>query len=197
MYTLRGTSLRQISEWLVDPLLVSQAGALTGGMYQLLPIPSDQWRREVRRWFEIGLVTIQNDFLGYATGPTDERAVVLRTLDVDGEEVEKGARELCGMQIVRNVRGAVNFDFAALMGVIVAGVVVIVVGVNVGKVAKWWNGRLGAGGAEAQRRWEGDDMFVLQRRMHELVGVWDGEGGDMAERLRTSDVETEEYIEKR
>jgi len=164
-FILRGTSVRQISESLSEPLLVQAAGSFLsgsgggGGRYQMLPIPADQWRREVRRWFEIGLITLQNEFLEYATGPLANPAAA--ALRMPTQEMQSGARALCETQIIRNVTGAVNFDFPALLAVVLVGIVIIIAGLNVGKVGR--SGQLGS--------WEFDDMFQLQKTAYEASGL--------------------------
>ncbi|KAI1126267.1 hypothetical protein F5Y10DRAFT_245249 [Nemania abortiva] len=134
-------------------------------------LPPDQWKAEVRNWFDISLAARQNAYIKTATGPpsTVHEAAVRRPAN----DVE---RTLCRNQKVTSA-DYVSFSFLGLMIILVFGLAIIAVSCWLEQLASC-----------IQRRWGRDDYqhlewitngaLQLQRLAHEELGIGEWESCD-------------------
>lgn len=157
-----------------SPLLASR-GAVVGTQYARLP--RDQWRAEVARWFGISMALLQGAFLEFATGPAP---VAGDSADPDGEGMRRlvepieddAVREGCKSQRIGigGAAGVRNFDLAALVGVVVPGMGIVVLGLTLDTVVGWCQRRMERG-LRRGKQWGSDGMFQLGRLAAEARGI--------------------------
>jgi len=145
----------------------------TSNYFQYLDFQKDFWRTEVSRWFDINLIMLQSAFVGYATGPSNPAGIALVATPDDNtnttSEIRDELRKGCARQIVRNVKGASNFNLRAVLIVIVPGLVIMLLGFTVDSLAGWAQGFFKRG--EGKRgMWVQDDMLQPRR---EGVGLYE------------------------
>lgn len=150
-----------------NALLASQT--LYAGQ-QTAPLPENQWEIEVQNWFSLTLAQLQNSMLQYVTGPDD--ANLQRFVHLAADDPSSELAKLCTQQRVGPVAGYTNFDFSAIIVLLVVGVVLIPFGLLFDRIVVLV-GRLLRLRYAAQRRdaWIADGIFQVQRAALEARGV--------------------------
>ncbi|KAK4446172.1 hypothetical protein QBC34DRAFT_441136 [Podospora aff. communis PSN243] len=158
--------IASVVQALDEPLMagrtaVRKVGGFGAGWEQRGEVPVDQWKREVTRWFEVGLVMLQ---MGFFEGGERE--------EVRGLVVE---RTECGMQRVGGVAGVKNLNLVGIVGTVGVGVFLVLLSWVVKPVVGWWQRRKSRGGQTGVMQWKMDGLFQIQRAAYEAAGVrgWD------------------------
>ncbi|KAK0624282.1 hypothetical protein B0T14DRAFT_602650 [Immersiella caudata] len=157
-----------IIQGLSEPLMagrtaVRKTGDFGAGWEQRGRLPVDQWKREVSRWFEIGLVMLQMGFLeGREMSEGEVRGLVVE-------------RTECGMQRVAAVAGMRNLNLAGIIGTVAIGVFLMSLSWAVVPFVGWWQRRKSRGGPTGVMQWRVDGLFQTQRVAYEATGMmgWD------------------------
>ncbi|KAL1646101.1 hypothetical protein SLS58_003521 [Diplodia intermedia] len=157
-----------VARWMPgDPLLASRT-AIDGAQFAALP--PDQWRREVARWFAVGLAMVQEGVVEYVTGPADGD---MARFVVGGEEqggvYEEAMLASCARQRVR-AAGYTNFHLGAVVVVVVVGCALAFAGLAVDAVVGWVEARFGFW-EYGRLQWLLDGSFQQQRLAYEAAGV--------------------------
>jgi hypothetical protein len=90
-----------------------------GGSTQYAPLPADQWRAEMGRWCAVTLALLQQGFVGFVAGGSDDitrQAGVKSTILLDPGQIV-----LCWRQRVRNAAGVRNFGSGLFCWLFVLG----------------------------------------------------------------------------
>lgn len=156
-----------VAQRIPNPLLASRT--VMDGRQQA-KLPNDQWRAELGRWFSVNLQLIQAGMIQTVTRPAElADLITFRSLADDPVWLAD-----CGRQRVRNAIGVVNFNFSALIAVLVVGGVIIIAGLGVDKAVGFFQKRFDRG-AQPRTWWLLDGIFQLQRLAYQGIGVgpWD------------------------
>jgi hypothetical protein len=148
------------------------------GGTQYAPLPADQWRAEMGRWFAVTLALLQQGFVGFVAGGSDD---ITRQAGVKATTLlDPGQIVFCQKQRVRNAAGVQNFGFVAVLVVVCVGMAIVVVGLGLDTVVGWAQARRGDGDGR-RRRWSLDGLFQLHRMAYEAVEQrrWVGLDGDI------------------
>lgn len=165
--------MRDVAWTLAEPIETGRT-VLDGTQYAALPV--GQWRREVGRWFGVGLALLQQGMVEFVTGPAVEQARAYFA-DITGGSSGDMVRQDCGAQRVRAVAGVRNFDIRAVVIIVVLGGWIVLVGLSVDNVVGFAQRRWAKKKAEAQRLgWMLDGLFQTQRLAFEGAGMggWKG-----------------------
>lgn len=160
------TGLSEIVSRTSPQLLASMAVSLR---QQFQPLRVDQWRREVARWFSIGLHLLQNDFIEYVSEPAEA------TRDLAHEEYETlGDLDFCKKQRIGNVVGFQNFNAMALFAVLIIGIIIISAGLGI-EILVGAAQKILRKGEQHRLQWIVNGIFQQQRLAYEAAGVqpWD------------------------
>lgn len=131
---------------------------------QWAELPSTQWRRELSKWFSVGLAMIQQGFVDSATVPGNGLAFAGLSTNISI------AAASCKRQIVRGVVGFQNFNMLAIVIVLVLGSIIIVIGLSIDSIVGLFQRRF-RGASEALVHWTLDGVFQLQRLAYRGVGI--------------------------
>ncbi|KAK0648179.1 hypothetical protein B0T16DRAFT_113368 [Cercophora newfieldiana] len=185
--------LASVIQGLAEPLaasrtVVRKAGGFGAGWEQRGRLGVDQWRVEVERWFEIGLVMLQMGFVD--GGSAAAAAVGMEEDEGRGLVVEERG---CGMQRVGRIAGVRNLNLESIIGTIAVGVFLVLLSLALEPVVGWWQRRRSRGGQTRVMQWKLDGLFQMQRAAYEAAGVrgWDNGGGSVpttSERVFPKDV---------
>ncbi|RSL94851.1 hypothetical protein CDV31_014139 [Fusarium ambrosium] len=108
-----------------EALLAKKYPGLLAG-YQN-PLPDDQWKNEVRYWFNIGLAKLQLQLINIATGPPDTTLPgLINMLPVLSAGQDDTVKIVCSSQKIRNVEFK-NYHSSGLISLVVIGGVLILV----------------------------------------------------------------------
>jgi len=157
------TSLFDVAWKLSEPIEAARS-VLDGNQYAKLPV--DQWRREVGRWFSIGLAMVQRGMVEFVTGPALKDAQQY-FVDVGGEWA---VQDDCRAQRVRGVTGVRNFDVKGMVVLLVLGCFVALMGLALDTIVGLAQGVLHTGD-ERRLAWLMDNIFQIQRVALESEGV--------------------------
>jgi hypothetical protein len=149
---------------LPQPLIASRTVAQSG-QYALLP--QEQWKRELKRWFSIELTSVQLSLVESVTGSAPYE------IEVRPQGNESDVWNSCECQTVYRVPGVRNFNFTAIITVIVLGSVIIMVGLMIDTVVGRTQ-RSSENGTKKRAQWVLDSNFQQQRLAYEaaMVGGW-------------------------
>ncbi|KAL2671630.1 hypothetical protein Neosp_014220 [[Neocosmospora] mangrovei] len=108
-----------------EALLAKKYPGLLAG-YQN-PLPDDQWKNEVRYWFNIGLAKLQLQLINIATGPPDTTLPgLINMLPVLSAGQDDIVKTICSSQKIRNVEFK-NYHSSGLISLVVIGGLLILV----------------------------------------------------------------------
>lgn len=142
-----------------SPQLLASMSVRLRQQYQ--PLPINQWREEVGRWFLIGLHLLQTDFTEFVSGPAEASRD-----PAHDEYTTMGDQNVCKKQRIGNVAGYRNFNAMALFAVLAIGIVIITIGLGieilVGAVQK-----ISRKGEQRRLQWILDGIFQQQRLGYE------------------------------
>lgn len=145
-------------------------------MYSFLqsPLPDDQWVVELSSWFQVGLASIQQSVLEYATGPFDlgQTGVIVRPNASD----ELGQR-LCKSQSIRNSGQVQSFSILGMTLIFALGGLIIIISLTMESTVGAMQRRWAQGGEDRMLVWKRDEKLEIlaeegRRARH------DDDGGD-------------------
>lgn len=145
-------------------------------MYSFLqsPLPDDQWVVELSSWFQVGLASIQQSVLEYATGPFDlgQTGVIVRPNASD----ELGQR-LCKSQSIRNSGQVQSFSILGMTLIFALGGLIIIISLTMESTVGAMQRRRAQGGEDRMLVWKRDEKLEIlaeegRRARH------DDDGGD-------------------
>ncbi len=147
-------------------------------VYQFLqsPLPDNQWIVELSSWFQVGLATIQQSALEYATGPRDlgQSGVLVRPVADD----HLGQR-LCKAQSIRNSGQVQSFSILGMTLIFALGGLIILISFTMESAVD-----------AIQRRWHKGEyrrrMWTLDEKLGLLATGQTEAAGDENEDERTT-----------
>lgn len=129
-------------------------------MYSFLqsPLPDDQWVVELSSWFQVGLASIQQSVLEYATGPFDlgQTGVTVRPNASD----ELGQR-LCKSQSIRNSGQVQSFSILGMTLIFALGGLIIIISLTMESAVGAMQRRWARGGEDRRLVWERDEKLEI------------------------------------
>ena len=109
-----------------EPLAASETLLRSNQPLQTAQLPRDQWRREVERWYTIGLTSLQQGMLEYVVGVAD------RGIAAHGAEIAQPWPANCFQQRGRDASGRyMNLSMPAVIVIFTVGTIIIVVGMGI------------------------------------------------------------------
>jgi hypothetical protein len=119
-----------------------------------LPLPNDQWKREIEYWQSISLAQLQRTIVEYGTGQIAAQTKYLLPPSTDAE------RWICQNLMIRSTVYQ-SFRILALSLILITGLSVILLSLWIEEVGAWLVRRLGRDGA-AGEIWKDHDMLGEQ-----------------------------------
>jgi hypothetical protein len=142
------------------------------GPLQVAKLPNNQWQSEVRGWFAMSLVSIQQALVEKARGPTD--VIINGGTIVSPGPSDYSEQAICKRQMIRNVNGYQNFSTLGVVIILVVGIFLVILGWTVDIV--WGSIQKRLGRDHARLSWISDGYLQLQRMAFEGSGYTDWEG---------------------
>lgn len=121
MYALNITSIPFITQALGDTALLArdkESGLISTGL------PNDQWKREVRAWYETALALMQKSITSYADAPEVPEGAHMKSFGPSAAKMDAAAAQ-CTTQRVRNTGSYQSFSFVGVMLIVCIGSFVI------------------------------------------------------------------------
>lgn len=129
-------------------------------MYSFLqsPLPDNQWVVELSSWFQVGLASIQQSVLEYATGPIDlgQTGVIVRPNASD----ELGKR-LCKSQSIRNSGQVQSFSILGMTLIFALGGFIILISLTMESAVGDMQRRWARGGEDRREEWKRDEKLEI------------------------------------
>lgn len=129
-------------------------------MYSFLqsPLPDNQWVVELSSWFQVGLASIQQSVLEYATGPIDlgQTGVIVRPNASD----ELGQR-LCKSQSIRNSGQVQSFSILGMTLIFALGGMIIIISLTMESTVGVMQRRWARGGEYKRLVWKRDENLEI------------------------------------
>lgn len=129
-------------------------------MYSFLqsPLPDNQWVVELSSWFQVGLASIQQSVLEYATGPIDlgQTGVIVRPNASD----ELGKR-LCKSQSIRNSGQVQSFSILGMTLIFALGGFIILISLTMESTVGAMQRRWARGGEDRRVEWKRDEKLEI------------------------------------
>lgn len=129
-------------------------------MYSFLqsPLPDNQWVVELSSWFQVGLASIQQSVLEYATGPIDlgQTGVIVRPNASD----ELGQR-LCKSQSIRNSGQVQSFSILGITLIFALGGLIILISLTMESTVGAMQRRWARGGEDRRLEWKSDEKLEI------------------------------------
>ncbi|KAI6777700.1 uncharacterized protein J7T54_005369 [Emericellopsis cladophorae] len=162
-----------------------------------LPLPDDQWEREVESLLTTSLARLQLQVAAYPDGDSVLLPnIVLRQpwettedpfLPALTSEEREAERQLCSQQRTRLTKGTLNFSVVGLVLTFALGVIIIMLSYALPDVVYWIRKRWNLKPDEAAAWWADENLQVL-RVMFQARGLGDWIGEDnMVPTTRTSE----------
>jgi hypothetical protein len=154
-------------------------------------LPSNQWQIEIEAWHATVLATIQQQFIGHATGPTDPTAWQFILPPATNAE-----SQICGAQRARISQGFSNVSVLGLLIVMCVGGTIISISICIERVVALFGRRWEKLG-EQHKHWIREDVLQLQRIAYEGQTRWEWERTDRVIPTLCSDCRLGPLHEKR
>jgi hypothetical protein len=142
------------------------------------PLPSNQWKIEMRALFEDTLANLQYHMMEYAAGSSAPGTInVTKPWDNSPAEAGRAAayKDMCYNQRTKETQGTLNFSILGLALLFGLGLYIILLSFILeflmALIQKW----LGRGIGRA-RRWERDGTLQQMRLLYEIQGAGDWKG---------------------
>ena len=130
-------------------------------------LPDDQWKIEVSGWFATSMAKLQQQVLGYATGPSITR---------QGLEFVPGSQEICQRQKIHSAGGYISFSVLGISIIFVIGGLLILTALLLDTVVGCLRRRYGWKDHK-RLHWAVDQQLQLQRLLYEASGQGHWRGG--------------------
>lgn len=122
------------------------------------PLPNNQWAFELSSWFQVGLASIQQSVLEYATGPID--------LGQTGAIVRPNAsdtlgKRLCTSQSIRNSGQVQSFSILGMSLILGLGGLILIISWTMESAVGAIQRRLAHGGEEGGLVWIRDEKLEI------------------------------------
>ncbi|KAH7119720.1 hypothetical protein B0J11DRAFT_508517 [Dendryphion nanum] len=128
------------------------------------PLPKDQWKLDVQRWFDISLASMQMSAVDTVTGPNDAALTQLQIKPQNPTE-----NSICNSQKIRSTAHS-NFSVFGMTIIFAVGTFVILVHWSLDPLYKKWLWKLCRSRGYASVEWTTNGVLQLQRLAHEGVG---------------------------
>lgn len=144
-----------------------RASDIVGGTDFFSPgLPDNQWQIEATEMFSVSMAKLQQQIIGYATGPTYFH---------EGLPFEEGDKDLCQRQKIRGVSGYLSFSVLGVSIILVLGCLIITTALVLDSTVGFlrrnfdWNDH-------KRLQWAVDEKLQLQRMAFEEAGqgTWTG-----------------------
>lgn len=122
------------------------------------PLPDNQWVLELSSWFQVGLASIQQTVLEYATGPLDpgQTGVIVRPNASDAL-----GQRLCKSKWIRNSGQVQSFSILGMTLIFALGGLIIAISWAMESAVGGMQRRWARGGDERRLVWKGDEMLEI------------------------------------
>lgn len=107
-----------------EALLATKYPGLLGGFQN--PLPDNQWKEEVKYWFNIALAKLQLQLINIATGPPDTNLPgLVNILPAISAGQDDMVKFICGSQKIRNVEFKNYRSFGQITCMIIGGLLIL------------------------------------------------------------------------
>lgn len=156
-----------------------RASDIVGGTDHLSPgLPDNQWQIEATELFSVSMAKLQQQIIGYATGPTYIH---------EGMRFTQGDKDLCQRQKIRGVSGYLSFSVLGVSIILILGCLFIITALVLDSTVGFFR-RKHDWKDHKRLQWAVDEKLQIQRLAFERAGqgTWTG-GTDAVPMTRADD----------
>ncbi|KAI4283823.1 MAG: hypothetical protein L6R38_001905 [Xanthoria sp. 2 TBL-2021] len=156
-----------------------RASDVVSGTDHLSPgLPDNQWQIEATELFSVSMAKLQQQIIGYATGPTYIH---------EGMHFTQGDKDLCQRQKIRGVSGYLSFSVLGVSIILILGCLFIITALVLDSTVGFFRRKLDWKDHK-RLQWAVDEKLQIQRLAFEGAGhgTWTG-GTDAVPKTRADD----------